>query len=348
MNIRRILTGIRPTGALHLGHYVGALKQWVSFQKEGYECFFLIADVQALTTHADQPKLIEDSVREVLLDLMAVGLDPRRENVNFILQSAIPELTELTSYFTMLVPFTAMEHNPTIRAERKQLNSSPTAGFMIYPISQAADILLFTPYPPHGLDVLLVPVGEDQLPHLEETNKIARKFNEQYEQVFLECIPKLGDVGRLVGIDGKEKMSKSLDNVILLKDSAETVEKQVRKMFTDPKKERKGDAGHPDDCPVYLYHRSFGNKETFTARKESCIKGSLGCVECKKDLAVDLNAFLAPVRARRAQAEEMPLGKIIRQGNRKAREIGAVTMQAVRKAMHLDYSSISKQEMEKW
>lgn len=337
MDTRRILTGIRPTGALHLGHYVGALKQWLLLQEE-YECFFLIADVQALTTHVKEPKLIKEAVREVLLDFISVGLDPTRENVYFILQSGIPELTELTAYFTMIVPFTAMEHNPTIRAELKQLQASPTAGFMIYPISQAADILLFTPYPPEEYDRLLVPVGEDQVPHLEETNKIARKFNQQYKQIFVECTPKVGDVGKLVGTNGKEKMSKSLGNAIFLKDDADTVEKQVRKMFTDPKKQKMGDVGHPKKCPVYLYHKSFGG--TLKARAERCRKGSLGCVECKKDLTEALNVFLNPIRARRAEAEKMPLGDFLRQGNKKAREVGGVTMEAVRKAMHLDYPDL--------
>jgi len=344
MATRRILTGIRPTGALHLGHYVGALKQWVSLQEE-YECFFLIADVQALTTHVDQPKLIEEAVREVVLDFMAVGLDPTRRNVHFVLQSAIPELTELTTYFTMLVPFTAMEHNPTIRAERKQLRSAPTAGFMIYPISQAADILLFTTYPPQKYDRLLVPVGEDQIPHLEETNKIARRFNKLYEPVFLQCTPKVGDVGRLVGTDGKDKMSKSLGNVILLKDEADTVRKQVGKMFTDPEKQRKGEPGHPDKCPVYLYHQTFGDVTNLETRADGCCKGYLGCVECKKDLAEALNAFLGPIRAKRAEVEKMPLGDFLRQGNQEARNIGTITMQAVRKAMHLDYPNLHKKEV---
>lgn len=335
MSTQRILTGIRPTGALHLGHYIGALKQWVQFQEE-YECFFLIADVQALTTHIDRPKLIEEAVREVILDFIGVGLDPTRNNVYFALQSGIPELTELTTYFTMLIPFTAMEHNPTIRAERKQLRS-PTAGFMIYPISQAADILLFTPYPPQAKDKLLVPVGEDQIPHLEETNKIARKFNQLYERVFLECTPKVGDVGRLVGTDGKDKMSKSLNNVIQLKDDADMVKKKVSKMFTDPKKIRSGDPGHPDGCPVYLYHQTFGDKLGLATRATRCQKGSLGCVECKKELTEILNAFLDPIRARRTEAEKMPLGEFLIQGTQKARRVGALTMKAVRKAMHLDY-----------
>lgn len=336
MPIRRILTGIRPTGALHLGHYAGALKQWVLLQEE-YECFFLIADVQALTTHADQPELIEKAVREVMLDWIGVGLDPRRPNVYFVLQSGVPELTELTTYFTMFTPFTEIEKNPTIKAERERLSSAITVGFMSYPVSQAADILLFTPYPPKKGDELLVPVGEDQVPHLEGSNRIARKFNRRYSRVFLECAPKVGKIGRLPGIDGQDKMSKSLENAIMLKDGPETVKKLVTKMYTDETKARKGDPGHPEQCPVYLYHQAFGNETTLEDRASRCKSGELGCVECKKDLIKVLNDFLNPIRARRSEAENAPLGEYLRAGTEKAREIGQITMEAVREAMHLDY-----------
>jgi tryptophanyl-tRNA synthetase len=336
MSTRRVLTGIRPTGALHLGHYVGALKQWVPLQND-FECFFLIADVQALTTHVDRPELIEQSVREVMFDWIGVGLDPRRDNVHFVLQSGVPELTELTVYFSMLVPFSEIERNPTIKAER---GSNPTAGFMTYPISQAADILLFTPYPPQASDALLVPVGEDQIPHLEGTNRIARRFNNQYGKVFLECTPQVGEVGRLPGVDGQNKMSKSLGNVISLKDDSKTVELLVKKMFTDPTKIHRSDPGHPFECPVYLYHQAFGRSENLGERAVQCSTGLLGCVDCKRDLAATLNAFLEPIRARRTEAEKLPLGKYLYQGTSRARQIGQVTMEAVRKAMHLDYPSV--------
>lgn len=339
MSTKRILTGMRPTGALHLGHYVGALKQWIELQDE-YECFFLIADVQALTTHVDRPKVIEESVREVVLDWLGVGLDPAKPNVHFVLQSSVPELTELTAYFTMLVPFARMEHNPTIRAELKDLKQSPTAGFMVYPISQAADILLFSPHPRDDDSRLLVPVGEDQVPHLEETNQIARRFNNLYGKTFLECKPKVGEVGRLPGIDGKSKMSKSLGNVIQLKDDSQTVQKLVSKMFTDPKKLHRGDAGHSQRCPVYLYHRVFSAPEMLRGRAAKCKTGRLGCVECKKELADILNRFLEPIRTRRTEAEKAPLGIYLHQGAEKAREIGQDMMTVVRHAMHLDYPSV--------
>ena len=339
MATKRVLTGIRPTGPLHLGHYVGALSQWIPLQDD-YECFFLIADVQALTTHINQPAVIEEAVREVMLDWIAVGLDPIRPNVHFVLQSGVPQLTELTTYFSMLVPFSEIERNPTIKEERKRLGSEPTVGFMGYPVSQAADILLFTPYPPGKEDELLVPVGEDQVPHLEGTNRIARRFNRRYGKVFLGCTPKVGKVGRLPGTDGQAKMSKSLRNVIQLKDVPETVQRQVMRMFTDPKKARQGDPGHPEGCPVYLYHQAFGNLATLDERAKRCRLGELGCVECKQNLVEVLNAFLDPIRKRRAEAEEMPLGKYLREGTEYAREVGQVTMAAVRKAMHLNYPSI--------
>jgi len=342
--VKRVLTGDRPTGALHLGHYVGSLKGRVRVQEEGYECFFLMADVQALTTHADRPELIEQSVREVVLDWMAVGLDPTRPNTHFVLQSGVPELTELTAYFTMLVPFSRMEDNPTIKTEKAKLGLSPTAGFMIYPISQAADILLFTPYPPMQGDELLVPVGVDQVPHLEETNRVARRFNSQYGRVFLECTPKVGEVGRLPGIDGQDKMSKSLGNAIMLKDDAETVVRLVAKMFTDPTKLHMGDPGHPEQCPVFMYHQSFGDKTTLNERAIACKSGKLGCVECKKQLAQALNAFMDPIRVRRARAEKEPLGDYLQKGTLRAREIGQITMEAVHKVMHLNYPGIFKKK----
>lgn len=363
MTTKRILTGIRPTGPLHLGHYVGALKQWIELQDE-YECFFLIADMQALTTHVDQPQLIEEAVRDVMLDWISVGLDPKRANVYFVLQSAILELTELTAYLSMLMPFTRLGHNPTIRAEAKRLEDdgkSVSAGFKIYPVSQAADILLFTPYPRGEGDELLVPVGEDQIPHLDDTNYLAEKFNKLYGDTLLACTPKVGNVGRLPGIDenpekkensgeedsaeeGKKtkKMSKSAGNALFLKDDPARVRKLVAKMFTDKDKIYKGDPGHPDKCPVYMYHYAFNDDlASLRIRDLHCKIGTLGCVECKRDLAELLNNFLNPFRARRAQAEvEAPLGEYLARGTEKAREIGQKTMTAVRTAMHLDYPTV--------
>lgn len=355
MATKRILTGIRPTGPLHLGHYVGALKQWLELQDE-YECFFLIADVQALTTHFENPQLIEKSVREVILDWISIGLDPEKPNVYFVLQSAVPELTELTAYLSMLISLAKLQHNPTIRAELKDKEiKNPSAGFVTYPISQAADILLFTPYPRSDGDELLVPVGEDQIPHLDDTNYIAEKFNDQYGSVLLACTPKVGNVGRLPGIDtnpgkkinneeaGKtQKMGKGAGNALFLKDDPVRVGSLVLKMYTDQTKEHKWDPGHPDKCPVYTYHYAFcDDLASLRIRDLYCKMGQLGCVECKRDLAELLNNFLAPFRRRRAVAEtEAPLAEYLESGIRKAREVGQKTMSAVRAAMHLDYPMI--------
>jgi tryptophanyl-tRNA synthetase len=214
---------------------------------------------------------------------------------------------------------------------------------MVYPVSQAADILLFSPHP--SLDPsseagqLLVPVGQDQMPHLEATNKIARSFNEKYGKVFIECTPKVGSIGRLVGTDGKEKMSKSLKNAILLKDEPENVKKMIQGMFTDPKKQRLGDPGTPWECPVYIYHEAF-NRQNLKERTSGCLSGSLRCVECKADLSEAINSFLEPIRDKRREAENLSLGDILQKGTDRARSIGQTTMKAVRKAMHLDYSQI--------
>lgn len=359
MATRRILTGFRPTGPAHLGHLVGALNQWVPLQNEGYDCHFLVADVQALTTHADNPKLIEWAVRELALDWIAVGLDPTRPNVHFVLQSGVLELYELSELFAMIASVNEILRNPTIKSEVTQITGvqlSPdeevgaeelraaggkiTVGFFRYPVSQVADIELFAPQPPKEGDELLVPVGADQVPHLEYTNVLARRFNRMYGEVFLPCIPKVGKVGRLVGTDGDAKMSKSLNNAIFLGDDAEVVETKVRKMRTDTTKIRKDDLGHPDTCPVFIYHKAFGDAGTAEVINEECATGRRGCVACKKELAAGLNTFLDPIRARRKEAERMPIAKYLREGTARAREIGNVTVRAARKAMHLDYPTI--------
>lgn len=359
MATRRILTGFRPTGPAHLGHWVGALKQWVPLQDEGYDCHFLVADVQALTTHADNPGLIEWAVRELTLDWIAVGLDPTRPNVHFVLQSGVPELYELSELLAMIASVNEILRNPTIKSEVTQITGvqlSPdeeigaeelraaggkiTVGFFRYPVSQVADIELFAPQPPKEGDELLVPVGADQVPHLEYTNVLARRFNRMYGRVFLPCTPKVGEVGRLVGTDGNAKMSKSLDNAIYLGDDAKVVEAKVRGMFTDKTKIRKDDPGHPDTCPVSIYHNAFGDGEAAKRIHEECAGGRRGCVACKKELAAALNGFLDPIRARRKEAERMPIAKYLREGTERAREVGAVTMRAVREAMHLDYKTI--------
>lgn len=338
--IKRILTGIRPTGPLHLGHYVGALKQWINLQDE-YECFFMIADIQALTTHADKPKLIEESVKEVILDFLAVGLDPTKPNVHFILQSAIPELHELTTYFSMVTPFTWMQSNPTIQSEIKQLGKEISTGFMYYPVSQAADILFVSPDPKESDEPIFVPVGEDQVPHIRDTNSIVSAFNRVYSPTFVECKALLGDVKRLVGTDGQAKMSKSLNNAIYLKDESEVIEKKIKSMFTDPNRVHPNDPGTVEGNPVFIYHDIFNpNKEEVKDLKERYIKGTVGDVEVKDKLNIAIQAFLEPIRNKRKEFEKEDIKKILDEGTSYARSIAIKTLERTRKAMHLDYPSI--------
>lgn len=329
------MTGIRPTGSLHLGHYIGALKQWVSIQ-DAYDCFFMVADIQALTTHADNPKLIKESVREVILDFLAVGLDPEKENVHFILQSAVPELTELTVYLSMVAPFSWMQGNPTIQSEAKTLKTI-TTGFMCYPVSQAADILFVSPDPNSSpKEKILVPVGEDQLPHLRDTNEIARVFNNTYGNTFVKCEPLLGKVGRLVGTDGQAKMSKSLNNAIYFKDDEKTVENKVKSMFTDPNRIHLNDPGTVEGNPVFIYHDAFNpNKDLVEDLKDRYQKGTVGDVEVKKELNVALQNFLTPIRERRRDFEQKDVIQYLEPGTSIARKMAQETITRAKSGMHL-------------
>ncbi|MCH7705633.1 MAG: tryptophan--tRNA ligase, partial [Chloroflexi bacterium] len=278
---KRILTGIRPTGALHLGHYVGALENWVRLQDE-YDCFFLIADYQALGDHLDDIEGIRRSVIEVGMDWLAVGLDPERST--FVVQSYVPEHAELAMLLSMLTPLGMLERNPTLKAERDQLEPrSLSVGFYTYPISQVADILLPKAH--------LVPVGEDQLPHIEMTREIVRRFNNRYGELFPEPQSLVGRVARLPGTDGQAKMSKSLGNAIYLSDDAATVTEKVRRMYTDPTRIHATDPGHVEGNPVFIYHDAFNpDKAEVQDLKERYLVGKVGDVEVKEKLARALNA----------------------------------------------------------
>jgi tryptophanyl-tRNA synthetase len=294
MTKKRILTGIRPTGALHLGHYVGALHNWISLQNE-YDCNFLIADYQALSDHFHETDMIKNSVIDVTLDWLSVGLDP--EKSNFVIQSYVPEHAELSMLLSFITPLGMLERNPTLKGE---LDSLPierrSAGFYNYPISQIADILLPRAH--------LVPVGEDQAPHLEMSREIARKFNRMYGEVFPEPETLIGKVGRLSGTDGKGKMSKSQGNVILLSDSKETVEKKVRGMYTDPNRIRADIPGKVEGNPVFQYLDAFTENDTNVEDFKTRYKqGNIGDVEIKTYLANILNVFLDPIREKRAYFE---------------------------------------------
>jgi tryptophanyl-tRNA synthetase len=324
----RILTGDRPTGKLHLGHYVGSLQNRVKLQDD-YDEFVIIADVQALTTNFEKPENLKRDVHQVAEDYLAVGIDPEKSTI--FVQSLVPELAELTLYFSMFVTVNVLRHNPTIKTEAKQYGyQDMTYGFLGYPVSQAADIAF--------CKANLVPVGADQVPHIEFARKLVRRFNELYKPVLVEPEALVGEVGRLVGLDGNAKMSKSLDNAIYLSDSAKEVEQKIRMAVTDPARMRREDLGHPEVCTVFQYHKVFNAIEV-PEIKEACETAAIGCVDCKKRLAAKINALLEPMRERRVKYQENPklVDEILIEGTERARRVAKETMAEVREAMQIDY-----------
>lgn len=329
---KRILTGDRPTSPLHLGHYVGSLQNRVRLQDE-YDTFVLIADVQALTDNFERPEMLEANVLEVTLDYLAVGLDPHK--VKIVVQSMVPELTELTIYFMNLVTVATLERNPTLKEEIKQRNFTKgiPVGFWSYPISQAADITIFK--------ADLVPVGEDQLPMIEQTREIVRRFNRLYKKILVEPRAMLGTVARLPGTDGGAKMSKSVGNCVYLGDSPEQVRKRVMSMFTDPTRIHPTDPGHVEGNPVFTYLDVFNtDKAEVEDLKERYRKGTVGDVEVKEILFKVLIGFLDPIRARRAEFAAKPqlVREIIIEGTRQGRALAQQTMEEVRAAMKIKYA----------
>lgn len=328
---KRILTGDRPTGRLHLGHYVGSLVNRVKLQEE-YETFILIADVQALTDHFEHPEILQQNIREVAKDYLAVGIDPARSTI--LIQSLIPEISELAVYYLNLVTVARLQRNPTVKDEMQQkgFEQNLPAGFLVYPVHQAADITIF--------NADLVPVGKDQLPMIEQTVEIVRRFNTLYAPVLVEPQAKVGEFARLPGIDGQAKMSKSLGNAIYLADDAKTVEAKVMRMYTDPTRLRATDPGHIEGNPVFVYHDAFNpDKEEVADLKERYVRGKVGDVEVKKKLAKALNAFLDPIREGRAKydRDEKAIDEILKEGTRRARAVAQETMDLVRRAMKIDY-----------
>ena len=325
---KRILTGVRPTGALHVGHYVGALHNWIELQDQ-YECYFLIADYQALGDHFHEIDLIRDSVLQVTLDWLAVGLDP--EKSAFVVQSYVPEFAELAMLLSFITPLGMLERNPTLKGELDELDiEQRTVGFFNYPMSQVADILL-----PRAD---LVPVGDDQLPHIEMTREVARNFNLMFGEVFPESDSLIGRVPRLSGTDGQGKMSKSKGNVIMLSDDADTVTKKVRGMFTDPNRIRADIPGKVEGNPVFEYHDAFNPNtaqvDDFKARYR---EGTVGDVEVKMALAEALNNFLDPIREKRAyyEANMNLVEEAIMSGVSRMRVVAEETMTQVREAMRI-------------
>lgn len=331
MNKKRILTGDRPTGKMHLGHFVGSLKNRVKLQ-DSYDQFVMIADVQALTDNFETPEKVRASVREVLLDYLAVGIDPKKTTI--LIQSMIPEIAELTVFYLNLVTLERVLRNPTVKDEIKQkgYGHNIPAGFAMYPVSQAADITVF--------NADLVPVGEDQLPMIEQTREIVRKFNSLYGDVFTEPEALLGEVKRLPGIDGNAKMGKSLGNAIYLSDTEDELKKKVMGMFTDPARIHPSDPGNVEGNPVFIYHSIFNpDKNEVRDLEERYKSGNVGDVEVKEKLFVALNNFLKPIREKRSEYENRgaELDQILVDGTAKARGIAKETMEKVRRAMKTDY-----------
>jgi len=332
---KRILTGDRPTGKLHLGHYVGSLQNRVKLQEE-YDTFIIIADVQALTTNFHKPEMLSRDVMNVALDNLAAGLNP--EKVTLFIQSYIPEIAELTVFYSMFTTVNVLRHNPTIKTEIQQYGYKDIMyGFLGYPVSQTADITF--------CKADLVPVGEDQLPHLELARKTVRRFNELYKPVLVEPQALLSRVPRLPGIDGNSKMGKSLGNGIYLSDEQQVVKQKVFSAVTDPGRIRASDKGNPDICTVFTYHSSFNQGEVENIR-EMCTNGSIGCTVCKNRLSEELDKLLTPIRERRRYYEERPgyVKDILKAGTERARSIAKATMSEVRSAMGIQYLNIDTEK----
>lgn len=331
---KRILTGDRPTGRLHIGHYFGSLKKRVEMQNSGeYDMYILIADVQALTDNFNNPEKVRNNVRQLAMDYLACGIDPSKTTI--YIQSMIPETAELTVYYSNLVSIARLERNPTVKTElaqkRNVFGESVTYGFLGYPVSQAADITTF--------EGELVPAGEDQAPLIEQAREIVRKFNSIYGDVLVEPKIVLSEGKRIKGLDGNEKMGKSLGNAIYLSDTEEEITKKVMSAVTDPNRIKKDDFGNPDVCMVSYYHNLFSSKQEYKTVCEECKAGKRGCVACKKQLAQNINNFLDPIREKRKYYEERPelVDKYLIEGTKKAQETAKETMRKVKEAMKLDY-----------
>ena len=332
--MKNILTGIRPTGNLHLGHYFGAVSNWIKLQDD-YNSYIEIADVQALTDNFNDPDKVRKNVRELTIDLLSCGIDPKK--VTIFIQSMIPEIAEVTIYFSNLVTISRLYRNPTIKTEisqKKELfghsGESVTYGFLGYPVSQAADITVF--------DGQLVPVGEDQLPLLEQCREIVRKFNTIYGETFVEPEQMLTENKRIKGLDGNEKMGKSLGNAIYLIDDYETISKKIMSAVTDPNKIKKDDKANPDVCMVYYYHKLV-NQDNLETVCQECKNGSRGCVACKKELINKMMEFLKPIQEKRKYYEENIdiVDDILKKGTLKAQEYAKNKMKLIRKNMKIDY-----------
>lgn len=326
------LTGDRPTGKLHLGHYVGSIQNRIALQDTTDKAYYMIADVQALTDNADNPQKVQEHVIEVILDNMACGLDPKK--TTYFIQSQIPEIAEMTVYFLNMVTLARLKRNPTVKGEMQQkgFGEDVPAGFLAYPVSQAADILFAR--------ATHIAVGEDQLPVIEQTNELVRKFNHIYGDFFAEVKPVLSNVRRLVGIDGQAKASKSLNNAIYLSDSDEEIAKKVMNMYTDPTHIKVEDPGKVEGNVVFAYLDIFDtNKEEVKDLKKQYMQGGLGDVVVKKRLIQVLQDIIGPIRTKRQELEQdkVAVMKIVEEGTKRVQEEAKVYMQEMKKHMGIGY-----------
>lgn len=320
-----VMSGMRPTGKLHLGHYVGALKNWVPLQDK-YHCYYSIVDWHALTTEYQKPDEIKENVRQVLLDWLSTGIDPEKSVV--FVQSRVKEIAELYLLLSMGTPLGWLERVPTFKEQQQQLKDRDinTIGFLGYPLLQTVDIII--------VRAQFVPVGEDQVSHLELGREIVRRFNFLYGSYFAEPQELLTPTPKLPGLDGR-KMSKSYNNAILLSDNAETVDKKIRPMKTDVRRKRRTDPGVPEDCPVFHIHKCFSSEEERAGIAAGCTTAAIGCLDCKKILIKNLNQFLDPIREKRKQYENTAVDDILEDGIKKAREKAAITVDQVRELMKI-------------
>ena len=328
MERKTILSGMRPTGALHLGNYFGALENWIKLQDE-YSCYFCVVDWHALTTGYEDTSNLKEYINDLVVDWLSAGLDP--EKCSIFLQSAVKQHAELHLLLSMITPLSWLFRCPTYKDQLAQLKDKniTTYGFLGYPCLQAADIMLYK--------AAVVPVGEDQIPHIELTREIARRFNHIYGEVFPEPAPKLTKAKVLPGTDGR-KMSKSYGNAIALSDDPESVRKKVMSMITDPARIRKDDPGHPEVCAVFAFHKVFNEIEVPEIESQ-CRAGTIGCVQCKRNLATKMAVYLSPIYEKRQEILKKPsfIREVVEQGNLNARKTAEKTMADVRRAMNIDW-----------
>ena len=331
MTRKRILSGMRPTGKLHLGNLHGALSNWIALQNHGdYECFYFVADWHALTSDYENTDEIRANTIDMVIDWLAAGLDPEKSTL--FIQSTIKEHAELFLLLSMITPLAWLERNPTYKEMKEELSQKDlsTFGFLGYPVLQAADIIMYKAFG--------VPVGVDQLPHVELTREIARRFNFLYGEIFPIPEPLLTEVQKLLGIDGR-KMSKSYDNSIFMSDRGDVLKKKVAAMFTDPQRQRKSDPGRPELCNVFTFHQLYSSSKDVAEIPLACRAASIGCTECKRRLAAAVAEGMRPVHERRdyylAHPEEVRA--IIEDGNRRAANIAKATLTEVRKALKISH-----------